>query len=118
MTLHYFGTNLREAGHYLFTLEGDSFYPAFYRWVDLTFNPYDIPNQYDKRTIRKGDKDFYQKDGFSILVIEGSCYDQRWGTRTVFFVDGLIDEAKMRELINSVPIAVKILAALPFEVQW
>ena len=116
--LYYYGTTLNEAGHYLAILDGNSFHRADLRHDDLPFDPYELPNRGKKDPVRKGQKDFYQKGGYSILVIEGSCYDTRFGTRTVFFVKSLISEYEMMQLINDTPIAFAIVNKLPFAVEW
>jgi len=118
--MYYFGTNLREHGHYLFNPEGDSLYPISSRDLRLDMLPFDA---YDmkrspKDPIRKGDVAYYQQGGYSVMAIEGSCLDTRYGTRSVFFVKEALTKEELKERILSIPIAKRIIERMPFKVDW
>jgi hypothetical protein len=114
--IHYFGTNLGDYGHYFWHLEGDSIYNRDLNFKDFPFNPEEMPRRSKGETIRKGEVRFYHEEGYSICAIEGSCKDQRWGTKSVFFVREDLSIEQLVEKILSVPIAKKIIDSMPFPV--
>jgi hypothetical protein len=116
MEINYFGTALDCAGHYFWKLHGGQMEKAYISFSSLPFNPDDMPRR-DKQYIRtKGEIEFYCENGFSIIAIEGSCADKRFGTKSVFFIKEVITKEEMIKRINSIPIARIIIDAMPFKV--
>jgi hypothetical protein len=121
--MYYFGTDLKNYGHYFWILEPDYMYKGWIALDSLPFNPEDMP--YRKRgerfpagIISKGDAAYYQEGGCSIFAIEGSCKDKRPGSKSVFFMKELISREELKERILSIPIAKRIIEQMPFEVNW
>lgn len=117
--MEYFGTNLDEHGHYYWRLEGNKMYDRGVRLLrTLPFNPEEMP-RYDKgETQRKGDVRYYQEGGFSIIAICGSCVDNRWGSKSVFFIKDQLTKTQMMNAILAIPAAKAIIDAMPFKVKW
>jgi hypothetical protein len=115
--MNYFGTNLTSAGHYFWTLEDDKLHTPRLSFVDYPFDPYTILDKKRPRYV-KGETGFLQIDGYSVLAIEGSPTDDRWGTVSVFFVRELIDRELLCERILAHPFAKQIIACMPFDVLW
>ena len=117
MEIGYFGTELNTHGHYLWTMSDErQLYDKNINLECLPFNPEDMPRRDKGETRTKGAVEFYQEHGYSILAIEGSCIDTRWGTKSVFFVKENISKAELITIIKAIPIAVEIINAMPFEV--
>jgi len=112
--MNYFGTDLREHGHYFWQLEGGTMRKIPYNFKDYPFNPEDLPKREVGETIRKGDVKFYHIDGYTICAIEGSCVDNRWGTESVFFIKEILEDKEMIKRILSIPIALSIINQMPF----
>lgn len=115
MELEYFGTSLDTHGHYFWLLCGNSMMKSRREFASLPFNPYDLT-----RGMEKGHVVFSQIDGYTIMAIEGSCFDKRGGTKTVFFEKTTIGSGpvEFREKLLAHPYASKIIEALPFIVRW
>lgn len=112
MILEYFGTSLTTAGHYFFQLSGDYMGSSRRKFGNTIFNAeYDIPGG-----VKLGHVCLYQCGNYSILRIEGSCYDKRGGCKSVFFVQSIITWEELSDLIKNTPIAMKIIQQMPFEV--
>jgi len=116
--MQYYGTALNEKTHYLWKLGRSTLFISRIRIFSLPFNPEVLPYPENGETLSNGDVRFYQFAGFSIMAIEGSCEDPRPGSKSVFFVQELIDEQQMKKRILAYPIAAKIIATMPFEVKW
>lgn len=116
--MEYFGTNLNCAGHYFWHLDGSRLRDSKRRWDSLPFNPESYP-VYGKNEIRtKGDYQFHQVNGYSILSIYGSCTDKRHGTRSVFFINELVSKEQMIVKLLNIPIARQIIEQMPFDVSF
>lgn len=93
--LYYFGTSLREYGHYYWLADGNM---LRYMSLDLhrviPFNPEELP-----KTNRFGEYEYHQIEGYSIIAYCGSPYDKRGGCKSVFFVQGDVSEEDLMELI-------------------
>ena len=115
--MEYFGTDTTTHGHYLWKLIEDQILGRNLNLKDLPFNPEEMPRREKEETRKKGDVEYYQEHGYSIIAIEGSCVDTRWGTKSVFFVKGELTQREMIGLIKSIPIANHIICQMPFEVK-
>lgn len=111
--MNYFGTSLTSAGHYFWTLDGEYMESSKIYFKDIPFNPEEMPTA---RT--KGSVEYYHIEGYTICAIAGSCKDTRWGTRSVFWINEDIEFGELLERIKSIPIAQKILAQMPFEINF
>lgn len=109
--MEYFGTNLTTHGHYTWDLSGD-----YMRKTGLMpntpFDPYAINKSEIKGSI------VFCKDfaGFTIIAIEGSCIDNRNGTKSVFWVKENLSKEEMIECIMSNKHSKSIINAMPFDV--
>jgi hypothetical protein len=111
--MYYFGTDLEQAGHYFWDLEGDKMVKSKLYFKDIPFDPYD-----GQKPLRKGTVTRKNIEGFTAFIISGSCTDGRNGTVSTFFVNKNITYLKLQEMIVAIPIAKKIIEQMPFEVKW
>jgi hypothetical protein len=124
LELFYFGTSLDSHGHYFFRLDNDKMscktlnFPLgdgiplahHEKWP---FNPESII-----KSRKKGDVEFYNIKGCSIIAIVGSCVDERPNTKSVFFVYADLDYEQMKAKVLSNPTAKKIIDKMPFVLNW
>jgi hypothetical protein len=110
--MEYFGTDLREAGHYRWDVGVESIYKNWKNLRDLPFDP-------ERLTINmpKGECAFYQGGGFTVLAIAGSPVDKREGTKSVFWINDTITKEELIDLIKGNKAAMKLIKAMPFEVK-
>ncbi len=111
--MEYFGTNFRDYGHYIFNIDGQYMLKIGIRIDELPFNPEQLTNE-----LSNGSVVYYQGGGYTVIGIAGSCKDERPGTKSVFWVNELLERNKMIGLILEHHLASKIIEALPFVVQW
>lgn len=117
--LEYFGTELDCAGHYFWNPDGDILRRSKRRFDSLPFNPEELPRRAKHESRKKGEVDFYHENGYSIIAIEGSCYDKRWGSKSVFFIKSdVMNAEQMHCLLMTTEITKKIIDKMPFQVQW
>ncbi len=121
--LYYFGTDLRQAGHYFHVVSVDHLASSKIFFKDIPFNPEELPRkELGNSSLRKGDVYYYHEHGFTICAIYGSCIDERFGTRSIFWVHRIIPFVDLTELILSHPIAVKMFkqmeTEMKFSVKW
>ncbi len=116
--IHYFGTELTNAGHYFWELEGDGFYRSRIRFENIPFNPEGMPVAPKGEGIKNGTVKFYHLANYSICAIQGSPKDTRPGSKSIFFWDKEIDEQSMIGIIKKTPIAMKIINQMPFNVEY
>jgi len=111
--MNYFGTSLSDYGHFIFELTDDS---MINQWIDrkgLPFNPEELTHG-----LPKGEVIFYQGGGFTVIGISGSCKDTRPGTKSIFWVEEILDYDKLKEKILTTPITKKITDQMPFKINW
>ena len=111
--MEYFGTSLTEAGHYRWDLSGGHMRCVWLRFEDLPFNPEALI-----KDLPKGETVFYQGGGFTVIAIAGSCKDGRPGSKSIFWVKENIYKAVLIQRIMENETAMKIIKAMPFEVNW
>ena len=111
--MEYFGTNLTEAGHYRWDISSDRMMRINYRFEELPFHPENLTNN-----LPKGDVIFYQGGEFTVIGIAGSPKDTRPGTKSIFWVKENLSRQEMFGKIQMNPIAMKIINAMPFEVDF
>lgn len=117
--IQYFGTTLDEAGHYLFELSGQYLRKMpMARFYELPFNPEGLPHIKTGERRIKGTTQFYRFAGYSILAIEGSCYDTRGGTKSVFYTEQEISQEEFKQILLAIPIVQKMIEKMKFEVLW
>lgn len=112
--LSYFGTSIDVAGHYFWILSKNRMEKSNIWFKDIPFNPEDII----KPNTEKGVVLYQEIDGYFICAISGSCYDKRFGTKSVFWTKEKISLEDFKQIIFSIPIAEKIIKQMPFEVNW
>lgn len=116
--IYYYGTNLSQAGHYYWELEKDNLkYLGLRMEKPKFFSPYDYPEYEHGEKMRKGKSQFLHLNGHSILAIEGSCSDNRFGTRSVFFIEGIMEKDKFIELLKSHKIFNEMVDQMNFEIE-
>jgi hypothetical protein len=111
--IRYFGTDLKQAGHYFWMLENDNMWRHYMDFKEIDFDPYD-----GQKPKPKGTTTFFQTDKFTVIVINGSCSDNRNGTVSTFFTQDRLMMNELKEKILSIPIAVKIIEQMPFNIKW
>lgn len=109
--MEYFGTSLTAHGHYTWDLSGDRMEKK-HLMPKTPFDPYKI-NQSQIEGNVVFCKDFA---GFTIIAIEGSCFDNRGGTKSVFWERENISKEEMIQRIMSNKLSKAIIDAMPFEV--
>jgi hypothetical protein len=117
--LEYFGTALDCPGHYRWKVNGDKLTDQSLDLKSLPFNPEEMPRKGRNETHPKGYVEFYHESGYSIIAIEGSCVDRRWGAHSIFFVKSdKMNAEQLFILIQATEITRKIIEKMPFEIQW
>ena len=116
--MEYFGTELTNAGHYFWELQGDGIYRNRKRFEDCPFNPEALPYKEPGTGYRNGTVKFYNFCGFSIMAIEGSCKDTRPGSKSIFFIKANLTQEAMKEMILNLPIAKRMIEQMSFDVLW
>lgn len=116
--MKYFGTNLTQAGHYLWDIDSNSLgylgLPNYgSRGEVLPFSPEGLGDKLENGQIL-----YAQTLGWTILAIGGSCVDKRPGCKSVFLVNEVFSKESMIESIQAIPMAMKIINQMPFKVEW
>lgn len=111
--MEYFGTDLRDCGHYRWLLVDGSLQKQWNKFTELPFHPENLTNN-----LPNGKIAFYQGGGYSVLAIAGSPKDTRPGSKSVFWVKLNIDKAATIEMVKDNKAAMSIVNAMPFEVEW
>ena len=112
--MNYFGTDTRQAGHYMWELDGSGLCRNRMSIGECPFNPEGLPY----KVYNNGEVRYYQFCGFTILAICGSCSDKRSGSKSIFWIEGGFSGVQMKEKILAIPIGKKIIEQMPFEVKW
>lgn len=114
MEIEYFGTDINSKGHYLWEIWGNNIHQSRRQLYALPFNPEGLPYKLSQN----GYAAFYQFAGFSIMAIAGSCSDNRPGSKSVFFIEKIITNPDLTNLIINTGYSAKIIQKMPFEVRW
>lgn len=117
MNIRYFGTDLDDYGHYLFTIGEYGLYDRNLDLKSIPFNPEEMPIRQKGENRIKGETGFYQIGDYTIFAIEGSCKDTRGNTKSVFFLKELLTEDEMIQRIKANPVAMQIIEKMPFKVR-
>jgi len=112
--MEYFGTNLTEAGHYCWLLNGE----RISRVEGAMFNNIPFHPEYLTNNLPVGEVVFYQGGGYTVIGIAGSCIDTRGGTKSIFWVKEIITKNEMIERIKQNSLAIKIITNMPFKIKW
>lgn len=83
--IHYYGTLLDKCGHEFNILKYQGIY-----YDNCSAYPFDPEHLYVNKFLKVGDKTYHHVNGYSILRVEGSPYDRRPGSVSVFFVMGKV----------------------------
>lgn len=114
-TIYYFGTNLRDAGHYFHKLDGTRMEYMNINYKGLPFSVEVLTDNIKHKG--NGSSIFYQvNEEYSIFAIVGSCTDTRPGCKTVFFLREIVSRSEMIERIKNTPIAMTIINKCPFDI--
>lgn len=113
MKLEYFGTDLRNAGHYFWNVSEYGLSHSGRVFGSTPFDPEKLPEWNDKKyVVPVGYTQFFQKEGYSVYAIAGSVVDKRGGCKSVFFVNALITQEELIQLIEASPEASTIVDTL------
>lgn len=116
--MHYFGTDLEDAGHYFWVLEENNLTEkGRIGFGDIPFNPENLPLCQDQDN-SNGTVEFHNAFGYSIIAIKGSCNDTRPGTKSIFWIKEKLSYEDMRDILLTIEIAKKIFEQMPFEVKF
>jgi hypothetical protein len=117
--IKYFGTDLTQAGHYMWQLDGNAmgkFYERGYFFSSIPFNPEKFPRE----TQTKGKHEFgrieWNGKHYTILAICGAPSDERGGTKMVFWVEESVTYVELMARIKATPIAMKLINKCPFPI--
>ncbi len=120
MKIKYFGTNLTDAGHYIWSIHPEAQSVGWDRKLDFNEQPFHPESL--TQGLQLGEVNWMQsispKGKFTICAIYGSCKDRRPGSKSVFWVDAAITYDALKELILKTPASAAIISAMPFEVKW
>lgn len=112
--LDYFGTNLDSAGHFFWQLKGERIQRTNIWFRDIPFDPEELlPSNTPKGTIK-----YFRVNEYAIIAIAGSCADDRWGSKSVFWTKEPVKLGDLKAIILSIPVAKKIIETMPFDVIW
>jgi len=111
--MKYFGTDLTTAGHYTWDLDAPYMNKIGLLPSDTPFNPEELT-----RGLSKGETIFYQGGGFTLIGISGSCIDKRPGTKSIFWVDEIVDRTQMVKLIHLNKHAAQIINNFGHTIEW
>lgn len=105
----YFGTSLDQPGHFIWELTG-GLYRVKSGYPEPPFDLYEYKNN------PKGHAVFVQSEKYTALHIAGSCIDRRFGTVSVFWLNGSYSEDDFLEILRGNATAMQIIYAMPFAV--
>jgi hypothetical protein len=110
--LFYFGTKFNEHGHFIYNIQKGEFENTNFKFphYDLLYKCND--NKSEKGYNTKGDYSFHQKDNFTILSINGSIADDRFGTVTSFYIEEWQPISYFIEILKINKMAIEILNKL------
>lgn len=112
--LGYYGTSLDMCGHYFWELKEDSMKETRDVWFsNIPFDPEHLINYCENGTVK-----YSRSEDYAICAIQGSCYDRRGGSCSVFWTKESIKLREFKNIILSIPAAKKIIDQMPFEVKW
>lgn len=110
--LQYFGTDLRNAGHYHFDLLEGSM-----RRITETMWHKSLPfDAYYAQTLQRGQVHIGEYEEYQVCIIGGSCTDDRNGTVSAFYTKEKVNN--WEEVLKNHPMASKIINQISFEIQW
>jgi len=111
--IEYFGTNLKEHGHYRWKIINDELQYNSLKFNDLPFHP-----EYLTNNLYKGEISFFQSDDYSVIAICGSPMDKRSGSKSVFWVKEKISKEDLIKIIKENKIAMSLIKAMSFKIIW
>lgn len=120
-SLHYFGTDTRQCGHYFWNFDSTGQYMSSsdIYFEDIPFNPEHYPPKIDRyNSAPRGETKFDFVDGWTIFAISGSPIDGRGGCKSVFFINKELTEEQIIQKIKMTPAAMKIIKQMPFPVKY
>lgn len=112
--MKYFGTSTTEKGHYIFDVYTEMLDWKGIDFKGLPFNPEDLVAS----CTPFGTVNYIHIEDYTIIAISGSCIDTRGGTKSVFWVDRIIDFPVLKGWILRTPSTKAIIDKMPFEVKW
>ena len=116
--MNYYGTELTQAGHNFWDIDYDVMRYSKIYFNDIPFDPEHLTDSEGGYGLKRGEVRWHSIDDYTICAIEGSCKDNRPGSKSVFWVKENISFDELKQLILSTPICMKIINQMPFEVKW
>lgn len=118
-TANYFGTSLDSSGHYFWCLHDHIDGRTGQSFEKLPFDPETIAytGEFAKNYPPVGWTKIFRVGGYAILYIEGSPYDKRTNSKSVFFFHEDLTDVQLVRKVLSIPAAQKIIKAMPFQVK-
>ena len=119
MITHYFGTSLESSGHYLWTIRNGEL-----EWNNRLLRDEKVPFDLEclSNNMPNGTVHYMTSHSFlgkyTVVSIAGSAYDERPGSKSVFYVEGHLSYEEMKEQILGTPCCKRIIDNMPFDVQW
>lgn len=117
MGIEYYGTDLLQAGHHFWVLDG-GFNRNLSKYESFPFNPESLPYAGRKKEYVVGTVRFYNFAGFTICAISGSCSDDRGGSKSIFFVQEDLTHDDFKATLLADKTVQKIIKQMPFQVKW
>lgn len=124
LELFYFGTDTENHGHYFWRIDKDRMSCktlSFPLGEGIDYSMSDKWPFHPERVLKsekKGDVEFYNINGYSVLAIVGSCIDERGGTKSIFFACHDFNYEQMIKFVLRNETARKIIDKMPFIVNW
>jgi hypothetical protein len=112
--LNYFGTSLDQHGHFLWIASENTLQYNNRSLNLLPFSPEYLNNQYEQN----GTVHYITFDDYKIIAIQGSCYDKRPGSHSIFWTQENVSLMELKEALLTIPIIKKIIEQMPFEIKW
>ncbi len=124
MKLNYFGTDLRTSGHFIWSIQpsGTDLTNMNLNTKAIPFDPEELTNPEKGFELRIGTVRWHRFGNYTVCAIQGSCSDDRPGSKSVFWVNEKIKFDELRDLILNITICKKIIDKLELsnnvKVEW
>lgn len=112
--IKYFGTSTTSAGHFFWDVWDEGVFNSRMYIADLPFHPEDLV----KSETPFGNVQYMYIENYTVIAISGSCIDKRGGSKSVFFVNRMIDFKVLKRWILTIESTKKIIEKMPFEVRF
>ncbi len=117
--IKYFGTDLIQAGHYMWELKETGMAKFWERGEFASSIPFN-PEKFPRATQTKGKHEWmkieWQGNYYTILAICGAPSDDRGGTKMIFWVEQAYSYDALLQLLKATPIVMKLINKCPFPI--